>query len=432
MIYNKRIKWIVLSVLLIASVYASVMVIGAISQKVSAAPPPADDSGVEANAPGDYIVLAWNDLGMHCYNPDFQDLAILPPYNTLWAQVIQVGDPPQIITTGITVTYVFTDNTYSVGKTNFWDYEDQFFGVSLPDNIGLTGKGLSGTMDLLDSYFVAEGIPLTEYRDSAPTTPYPYQLATVIVSDTTISAELARTVVVAPVSSEIKCDNCHYDNGPGSVGIATGVVEQNILTKHDQNNMSNYPSGHPGPLMDRRPIICAECHASNALGAPGAGGVPNFSNAVHNRHTGIVANSLSGCYNCHPGPQTQCLRCVMSQRGLTCINCHGGMQNVSQNPDPWLNEPRCDNEACHGSHYRLDQALYRLSRGHGGLYCPACHDSPHAIAPSREANDAIKFIALQGHNGPLDTCTVCHASMPTAPGPHRWDRYLPSIMRGYQ
>ena len=43
---------------------------------------------------GNYVVIGWNDLGMHCYNHDFQDLAVLPPYNTLWAQVIQRGDPP--------------------------------------------------------------------------------------------------------------------------------------------------------------------------------------------------------------------------------------------------------------------------------------------------------------------------------------------------
>ena len=29
----------------------------------------------------DYIVLAWNDLGMHCANDDFSDIVILPPYN---------------------------------------------------------------------------------------------------------------------------------------------------------------------------------------------------------------------------------------------------------------------------------------------------------------------------------------------------------------
>ena len=58
-----------------------------------------------------YVVLAWNDLGMHCYNRDFQDLAVLPPFNTLWAQVVKVGDPPQIITSGVNLTYDFPDNT---------------------------------------------------------------------------------------------------------------------------------------------------------------------------------------------------------------------------------------------------------------------------------------------------------------------------------
>ena len=94
------------------------------------------------------------------------------------------------------------------------------------------------------------------------------------------------------------------------------------------------------------------------------------------------------------------------------------MATVSRNPNPWLNEPRCDNGACHGSGYRQDQPLYRMSKEHGGVYCEACHDSTHAIAPSRQPNDAIKFYALQGHAGTLDTCTVCHASQPSGPGPH--------------
>ena len=90
---------------------------------------------------------------MHCYNRNFQDLAVLPPYNTLWAQVVRVGDPPQVVTAGITVTYMFTDNTYSVGKSDFWTYANALFNVTLPDNIGLTGKGLSGQMDLQGDHF---------------------------------------------------------------------------------------------------------------------------------------------------------------------------------------------------------------------------------------------------------------------------------------
>ena len=378
---------------------------------------PVQEPVATASAPGDYVVLAWNDLGMHCYNPSFQDLAVLPPYNTLWAQVIHVGDPPQIVTDGIRVEYFFADNTYSVGKTDFWEYEQDLFGVDLPPNVGLTGKGLSGEMDPAGDHFVAEGIPLTEYSDSAPTTRAPYQLATVIVYDVATGQELARTQPVAPVSTEMHCDNCHYDGGVE--GIATGRVDTNILTLHDEENSDEYPPGHEGLLMDRRPILCAECHASNALGEPGQPGVPSLSKAIHKKHKKKVPDSLEGCYNCHPGPQTQCLRDVMStQHGMQCTDCHGGMKQVGDNPNPWLQEPRCDNGACHGSDYAQDQALFRLSKGHGGVYCAACHDSPHAIAPSNQANDAIKFIAMQGHNGPLDICTVCHATQPTEPGPH--------------
>jgi hypothetical protein len=374
-------------------------------------------SGSARAAESEYVVLSWNDLGMHCYNRDFKDLAVLPPYNTLWAQVVKVGDPPQVITEGIEVSYSFPDNTYSVGKSNFWQYDQQLFGVDLPPNVGLEGKGLAGNMDQIADHFAAEGIPLTEFRDSDPTNPYPYQLAEVVVTETGTGKELTRATVVAPVSTEMNCDDCHYDGGVE--GIATGGIETNILTLHDEENADEYPPGHEGPLMNRRPILCAECHASNALGADGVQGVPNLSKAIHEAHAEEVPSTIDGCYKCHPGPQTQCLRDVMStEHDMECVDCHGNLENVAENPDPWLHEPRCDNEACHGSAYQQDQALYRQSKEHGGIYCAGCHDSPHAIAPGREANDGIKFMDLQGYYDTLQTCTVCHATMPQGQGPH--------------
>ncbi len=376
-----------------------------------------------------YAVLAWNDLGMHCYNRDFKDLAVLPPFNTLWAQVIEIGDPPQVITTGVSVEFLFADNTYSVGKSNFWSYDQQLFGVDLPPNVGLTGVGLSGQMTVTGDHFEAVGIPLTEFSDSAPTTPDPYQLATIIVKQAGSGVELTRATVVAPVSTEMHCDYCHYNFGPGNDDIGTGVVEQNILTLHDEENSDEYPPGHTGMLMNRRPILCAECHSTNALGAPGVAGLPSLSNAMHEQHDGKVPDSLDGCYNCHPGPQTKCLRDVMasSNSKLYCVDCHGTMYQVSKNRNPWLNEPRCDNVACHGSGYAQDQPLYRMSKEHGGVYCEGCHDSTHAIAPSREFNDSIKFSALQGRNGPIDICTICHSSWPLLAGPHN-KLYSPPII----
>jgi len=408
MVVSKRVNWIIAATLLVAGICASVVLVGALSQSAPGAS--AANPSPQASTTDKYIVLTWNDLGMHCYNWDFSDLAVLPPYNTLWAQVVKVGNPPQIITSGITVTYAFTNNTYSVGKSNFWTYAQQLFSltVPLPNNIGLTGRGLSGAMTAASDHFVAEGIPLTEFTDQAPTTRDPYQLARIVARDAS-GTILAENTVVAPVSTEMHCDNCHSDNGQGNEGIATGKVERNILTKHDSEDGTH--------LMNTRPVLCASCHSSNALGAKGKPDVPSLSNAMHNRHAEVIPSTTNGCYNCHPGPTTKCLRDVMSQRGMTCINCHGPMSQVAQNPNPWLNEPRCD--GCHndGKHQQ-NNALYRFSSGHGGIYCEACHDSTHAIAPSTQPRDAIKFVALQRHAGTLDTCAVCHSTIPAGDGPH--------------
>ena len=121
---------------------------------------------------------------------------------------------------------------------------------------------------------------------------------------------------------------------------------------------------------------------------------------------------------------------------MDCIDCHGGMAQVAQNPDPWLNEPRCDSSACHGSAFQQNQPLYRKSTEHAGVYCEACHDSTHAVAPSREHNDSLKFVAWQGHNGPLDDCLVCHVTRPVGAGPHGLSAppvrsYLPFIVSSW-
>lgn len=393
-----------------------------------------------------YVVLGWNNLGMHCYDPDFSNLGILPPYNTLIAQVIKVGDPPQVVSdNSVIVEYSFPNNTYSVNgpgvppgrpdKTNFWKYAQQLFGLSepLPPNIGLTGKGLSGTMDVAKdgSYFVAEGIPLTDIRDQDAVTqkPHPFQKALITVKDASNpSLVLTQLTVVAPVSTELSCAMCHADGMDATTRYPitpTGKVETNILAIHDYLNRDNYATflaDYPDLLaktllMDNQPVLCASCHGSNALGTPVVGNIKNLSNAMHGHHNPTNAPDITpdtqGCYSCHPGPEAQCLRDTMSQHfAADCTNCHGDVTVVAQNPQPWLNEPQCSNAACHGEAYApnqpADMPLYRESLGHGGIYCEGCHDSTHAIAPSREYNDTIKFMELQGYSGTLRDCAVCH------------------------
>lgn len=450
----KRI-WLVSFLIIIVLAAAAIITVQAIAGPGESQ---AGKAGVQQSDTG-YIVLGWNNLGMHCYNPDYSRLAILPPYNTLIAQVIKLGDPPQIVTTGVTVEYTFPDNTYSSGvptkqdKTNFWDFVDVLFGVDLEPDVGLKGKGLAGYMDLAPdgAYFIAEGIPLTEFRDSDTSywERYPYQTAELTVRDAETEAVLATLTVVAPVSSEFSCANCHASGMDATTRYpitVTDSVDQNILAIHDYLNAGNYATylaDRPDllaktPLSDEnnQPILCASCHGDNALSLPVVGDIKNLSNAMHGHHNPTNAPDITadtdGCYNCHPGPDTKCLRDTMSQNfAVSCVNCHGDITQVAANPTPWLNEPKCGNPGCHGAAYDTAVPLFQKAMGHGGVYCEGCHDSTHAVATSRETNDTLKFIQLQGHAGSLRDCTVCHATLPTDMFTHMGVQIIPQPFKSF-
>jgi hypothetical protein len=348
------------------------------------------------------IVIGWNDLGMHCSNLDFSTFVVLPPYNNVRAQVIQVGDAthlPVVLTTGFRVSYEIPGNTYSIGKTNFWEYEDQIFGVNLLPNIGLTGHGLTGDMSLTENYFHVTGVPITPYTDANLLTEDPFQLGLLRLFDGS-DVQVATAQPVVPVSNEINCvsSGCHSS-------------ESDILNRHETEG---------GFDPANTPILCASCHSSNALGTPGHPGVPPLSEAIHKKH----GEETNDCYKCHPGPNTQCLRDVMkTQHGMTCQSCHGSVtqvgESISSGRRPWLDEPQCGATACHGASFKEESGkLFRESRGHGGLFCSACHGEPHAIVPSGNARDNVQNIALQGYAGTLNKCSVCHGVTPTSAGPH--------------
>lgn len=275
--------------------------------------------------------------------------------------------------------------------------------MHLAPNVGLTGLGLSGQMSAGNGYFNAIGIPLTEQNDDG--TVNHYQTAVVEVRDAGNNL-LAETRTVAPLSTEMHCANCHFDGGIEN--IATGNYRMNILVLHDMHNGTNLTGG---PI----PVLCASCHPDNALGTTGT--LPPLSHAMHMHHSAVIPTTLDGCYMCHPGANTRCLRGVMATKaGLSCPNCHGGMEQVgAEGRDYWLQEPDCGQ--CHMYAANPD-ALYRHSTGHGGVYCEACHGSTHAELPSSLAADNDQAIRLQGYAGALNECWICHTDGVTAENPH--------------
>jgi hypothetical protein len=354
-----------------------------------------------------YVVMAWNDLGMHCANPTYDTAVLLPPYNTLWAQVIKRGSTPLVVTQGISVSYRIVNNTYSYGKANysqFWDNASKLFGISLAKNTGLNlsdpnlHNGLSGSMIAKGDHFEAVGIPLTPIDDT--NTWNPYQVAEITVKDASGNI-LAQTRTMAPISDEINCSKCHGAD-----------AFNDILRKHDSRNGTN--------LVNSRPVLCASCHADPALGAHKTPGIKYLSEAVHGFHS-TLANQPA-CYDCHPGKVTQCSRSIAhTAADGNCTSCHGNLAQVSGSITssgrvPWVNEPSC--VTCHPGVAQVDTGttLYRNATGHGGVYCASCHSSPHAMVPSSQAADNYQAIQYQGKAVPIADCKACHNSSRGAGG----------------
>lgn len=456
--------------------------------------------------PGTYTLLAWNDLGMHCMDGDYSVFSILPPYNTLHAQLVDSANG-KLVTANVTVTYESmadadgSINTLSSTKTNFWQYAPAFFGVNLANDVGLTGNpapslipaGMS--FEQASGMFKAEGIPITPIDDAGAKNFYP--MVKVVARDAT-GKQLAQARVVLPVSDEMSCANCHASGTvaearpkAGWANLAQGErdYKTNILRLHDDKHLgqSAYqnalvskgfsPTGLAATAAGGKPILCAACHESNALGTKSVAGAKSLTAAMHGMH-GMVKDPKPGklldditnrdaCYQCHPGSQTKCLRGVMGTATLAdgsmamqCQSCHGTMSNVgSTTRTGWLSQPNC--QACHHDGKReisavsstgilkqwLDTrfatnpnvpgtgfSLYRFSKGHGNLQCEACHGSTHAEYPSDHRNDNVLAQDVQGFAGTISECSSCHKNVPLTAtgGPHGMHTVGSAWVKGHE
>jgi hypothetical protein len=88
-------------------------------------------SAFDRNGRAQHVVLPANDLGMHCMDLDYSIFALLPPFNTVNAQVVYrnpTGYPYLLSDIDVKVDYSPTmdpsgsTNSWSLGKTNFWSY----------------------------------------------------------------------------------------------------------------------------------------------------------------------------------------------------------------------------------------------------------------------------------------------------------------------
>ena len=427
---------------------------------------------VQVGASG-YTLLAWNDLGMHCFDGnDFSVFSILPPYNNLNAHLIDnTSQTQKHVTSGVTLTYEALEydgkiNTSSSNKTNFWDYLTSLFpNATSIEDVGLTGnKTPSITPQLMKynsihNWFEADGIPIVNYNDDNTTNYYP--MVRVIAKDSG-GKELATADVVLPVSDEMDCAKCHastaiLDEAKPVAGWENSIdtlkdYKYNILKLHDEKhpiNASdliavkakayNYQTSLYDTAKSGVPILCASCHSSNALFTTSVGAAKSLTSSIHSKHSNVTDPSTNttlsnsenrgACYSCHPGADTECLRGAMgsakdsfSNQTMQCQSCHGGMSDVGNSArEGWLDQPNC--QVCHQDGQRHETALVN-----GTLR--AVLDTTFATNPNTPATGKSLYRYSTGH-GNLQ-CSSCHGSTHAVyPTSHAADNILSEKIQGH-
>lgn len=422
---------------------------------------------------GTYTLLAWNDLGMHCFDgSDFSVFSILPPYNNLNAHLIKKeGTSNKHITSGVSVTYEALTyeghtNTQSVTKTNFWDYLVSLFpGATSVSDTGLTGNKTPSTIPHAMSYnsahnwFEASGIPIMNRDDNNVTNYYPMVR---VVAKNTIGSVLATADVVLPVSDEMDCKKCHASTVASSDAKPISGWENNtdplkdykynILKLHDEKNLINatdlaavnakgynYQSSLYDTAKSGTPILCASCHSSNALSTTSVGNAKSLTSSIHSRHANVLDpnNGLSldsssnrdSCYSCHPGAATECLRGAMGSAKDTsgnsmmqCQSCHGTMSDVGNtNRTGWMDEPNC--QVCHQGGERYTSTIVN-----GSLR--AVVDTKFATNENTPSAGVSLYRFSTGH-GNLQ-CSSCHGSTHAIfPSSHAADNVMAEQIQGH-
>jgi len=285
------------------------------------------------------------------------------------AQVVLRGNPPKIVTSGVTVEYSIMGNTTSYGKRaygGFWDNITALFGLaSLQHDVGLTGNKLSGTMTAATGHFEATGIPVTPVNDLNVWDPL--QVAEVTVKDGS-GKTLATTRATVPTSDDINCAKCHGAD-----------AFNDVLMKHDDEVGTT--------LAQSKPVLCAKCHGTMAQ-------------VASSQQTGRIpwANEPT-CATCHSGVtdagSTAALyRASAGHGNMMCSACHGSPHAMV----PSLKE--VDN------YQAMQYQPYSSSPKTLGS-CGTCHDS------SRGEGNIGEYAEAHGGSNPekQNGCFICHTSV---------------------
>jgi hypothetical protein len=209
------------------------------------------------------------------------------------------------------------------------------------------------------------------------------------------------------------CNDCHGDMQQVGADFSAGVSPQNA--GDFQLNLGNFyepDSGQPRVPWANEPG-CGSCHTGddNDNLAEKSGVITNLVDSMGNadnirlrqawvvgdpKATPIVPTNTRFAENPIPASFNG-----VPNRGAGTIDDPASISDGAANPK-----------------------LYRVSTGHGGVFCEGCHGATHAEfdIDGPISNDDVAANQLQGHTGTIIECSTCHGNAmnnrDTLDGPH--------------
>ena len=371
---------------------ASLVVLAALAGLLVAAAPRLSGQG----GPAAWKVVAWNNLGMHCMDADFSVFAILPPYNTIQAQVIDptrsAGHQPGRLAVdlpGRRRSDRLDQHDVRMARRTSGRSSSRCSASALPADVGLAESQHARRGQHAAADDLRRGAQLVHRRGHPDHAVRRRRRQEPLPDDEGDGDRPHRrgrwrpTNIVLPVSDEMDCTRVpRVGLRSPAAQPAAGWVNRadpqrdyrlNILRLHDDQQLGTaaYASAlaakgysSAGLVRDRR----RAASRSSARPAtcprrwPGSGivGIPPLTASIHRyardgrsirraASRSTRARNRSACYRCHPGSVTRCLRGAMGNAvaadgtmAIQCQNCHGSMSVVGvADRTGWLQEPTC-------------------------------------------------------------------------------------------
>ncbi len=241
----------------------------------------------------------------------------------------------------------------------------------------------------------------------------------------------------SPGDDGYEADNLMFPVMPAAIKNSSGIVENRLDRRHALEETCY--QCHPGRRTDclrgamaNGGMLCQDCHGdmqqvgndfSRDVTPTNAGRDKLLLGSDFYDHTSATPRvpwaNEPGCGSCHTGDAMD----NMVGTAGTVVNNVDANANVDgirlfqafRSGDPKATPIVPGNKRFAENVVETGDAagnpmLYRVSTGHEGVFCEACHGATHGIWPNKSpvANDNVAAMQLQGHTGTVTECDTCH------------------------